>query len=318
LTKSANRALTIGFYVNWDERSFDSLKLALPYLDWLIPAWLNLQGSNLELKTEVDWRVLNLVSKKKPSLLILPMIQNAFEGKWEGPPAAQLLADSVSRSRLVDKILNLVATYQFKGITIDFEDLPADAHKDFQTFLAELSASLHERGLVLVLAVPFSDSNWPYETYATIADFLLLMAYDEHYPEGSPGSIAGRKWFTDNLDKQMKILRPDRTIISIGNYGYDWVDAHSAESITFQDAMSLAKKSLAPIEVDPSSQNPHFSFSENGDRHNVWFLNAKTAYNQIQAAEFYRPAGYALWRLGAEDPAVWAVLGRPHDAPARD
>ena len=176
------------------------------------------------------------------------MIQNAFEGKWEGPPAAQLLADSVSRSRLMDKILNLVATYQFKGITIDFEDLPADAHKDFQTFLAELSASLHERGLVLVLAVPFSDSNWPYETYATIADFLLLMAYDEHYPEGSPGSIAGRKWFTDNLDKQMKILRPDRTIISIGNYGYDWVDAHSAESITFQDAM---KKwwSLLPLVV---------------------------------------------------------------------
>ncbi len=41
-----------------------------------------------------------------------------------------------------------------------------------------------------------------------------------------------------------------------------------------------------------------------------------TAFNQIHAADPYQPAGYALWRLGAEDPTVLPLLGRPYNAPA--
>ena len=35
-----------------------------------------------------------------------------------------------------------------------------------------------------------------------------------------------------------------------------------------------------------------------------------TAYNQIAAALAMRPAGLALWRLGTEDPSIWAAFGR--------
>ena len=30
---------------------------------------------------------------------------------------------------------------------------------------------------------------------------------------------------------------------------------------------------------------------------------AVTAFNEIHASDIYRPAGYALWRLGSEDPS---------------
>ncbi|MGH9883747.1 MAG: polysaccharide deacetylase family protein, partial [Pyrinomonadaceae bacterium] len=43
--------------------------------------------------------------------------------------------------------------------------------------------------------------------------------------------------------------------------------------------------------------------------HTVWFLDAVTAYNQMRAASGYKPAGYAIWRLGSEDPSIWSVLG---------
>jgi cellulose synthase/poly-beta-1,6-N-acetylglucosamine synthase-like glycosyltransferase/peptidoglycan/xylan/chitin deacetylase (PgdA/CDA1 family) len=49
--------------------------------------------------------------------------------------------------------------------------------------------------------------------------------------------------------------------------------------------------------------------------HRVWFLDAVTAYNQLRAADEFRPAGYALWRLGSEDPSVWSVLTRNYGAP---
>ena len=85
LRGSKERSLSIGFYVNWDDNSYPALKQALPHLDWVIPSWISLEGANLELKAEVDDRVLKLIQETKPDVPILPMIQNAVEGKWDGP-----------------------------------------------------------------------------------------------------------------------------------------------------------------------------------------------------------------------------------------
>ncbi len=72
----------------------------------------------------------------------------------------------------------------------------------------------------------------------------------------------------------------------------------------------------APMSISiAASNNPHFSYrEEDGTKHDVWFLDAATAYNEIHAADIYQPAGYALWRLGTEDPSVWNVMQRPYGA----
>ena len=56
------------------------------------------------------------------------------------------------------------------------------------------------------------------------------------------------------------------------------------------------------------------STSSEGQRHQVWYLDGVTAYNQIAAALAMKPAGLALWRLGTEEPSVWAAFGRGRNA----
>ena len=95
--------------------------------------------------------------------------------------------------------------------------------------------------------------------------------------------------------------------------------AAGRNELTFEEAVLSARDSEAEIDFDPETANPHFSFIEDdGKRHDVWFLDGVTAFNEIHAADAYRPAGYAVWRLGSEDPSVWSVLGRSYDAPAPD
>ena len=151
----------------------------------------------------------------------------------------------------------------------------------------------------------------------TSTDFMLLMGYDEHWEEGKPGSIAGQSWFEKTLDKRMQELDPARTIIAIGGYGYDWIEGNPTVELSFQEAVLSAKDSDADIDFDANTSNPHFSFGR-WETHDVWFLDGVTAFNEIHAADAYRPAGYALWRLGSEDPSVWSVMGRPYDAPPPD
>jgi cellulose synthase/poly-beta-1,6-N-acetylglucosamine synthase-like glycosyltransferase/peptidoglycan/xylan/chitin deacetylase (PgdA/CDA1 family) len=313
------RSLTIGFYVNWDDASYPALKRTLPRLDWVVPAWLSLQGPDLALTYNVDKPALDLIDTERPTIPVLPMLQNSVDGKWDGPGLARLLADPAERGARLKDIVDFLAANKFQGLTIDFEEVPRAAQKDLQTFLREMSAAFASHGWIIVLAVPVDDDDWDYKTYATLADYLLLMAYDQHWEEGSPGSIAAQDWFRATLDKRMKDLDPHRTIVAIGNYGYDWVKGQTATDLTFQEAVLASRESEAHIDFDADTSNPHFSYVEDdGQTHDVWFLDGVTAFNEIHAADVYKPAGYALWRLGAEDPSVWSVMGRAYGAAAPD
>ncbi|KQZ77811.1 polysaccharide deacetylase [Rhodanobacter sp. Root561] len=319
LDKPAGRPLAIGFYVNWDDSSYSSLKRSLPQLDWVIPSWMSLSGKDMALHTSVDAKAINLIRKQKPSTPILPLLQNAVDANWDGPGLARLLADPARRQARIGEIVAFVAANHFQGVTIDFEDLPESAQPDLKAFLGELNDAFDPHGWGIVLSVPFDDASWDYAGYADIVDFVVLMAYDEHWAGKTPGSIAGQQWFEQTLEKRMKELDPEQTIVAIGSYGYDWSHGNNAEALTFQDAMDRASDAQADIAFDPDTQNPHFSYDEDdGSTHQVWFLDGVTAYNQIHAADEYKPYGYALWRLGSEDPSVWSVFGRPYGASVPD
>jgi peptidoglycan-N-acetylglucosamine deacetylase len=74
----------------------------------------------------------------------------------------------------------------------------------------------------------------------------------------------------------------------------------------------LLEESGATLRFDTLSLNPTFTFVDDieGATHRVWYLDGVTAYNQIAAALSLRPAGLALWRLGTEEPGIWAAFGR--------
>ncbi|MGD0141584.1 MAG: glycosyltransferase [Rhizomicrobium sp.] len=317
LRPQSSRSLSIGFYANWQQDvGFPALKTALPHLDWVLPTWIALQGPQLTFKTFFNARVLDYIRRTKPNVAILPTVQNATAGKWDGAGLAHFLADFRNRKTLIDQITGFVGANKLQGATIDFEEVPDSGYRDLKSFLAELSAAFAPHGWIVVIASPFDDDTWPYAAFAKNVDYTLLMAYDEHDDHGPAGSIAGQVWYETTLDKRMKALSPRRTIIALGNYGYDW-NGGQADAITFEDAVIAAHDSEADINFDDATNNPHFSYvEEDHTLHDIWFLDAATAFNEIHAADIYQPAGYALWRLGSEDPSTWFVMGRPWGASA--
>ncbi len=321
LQPQKGRSLSIGFYVNWDTASggasYDSLKRSLPKLDWVIPSWLGLTGPNLDFKINLDRRSLNYMRAHKPDVAILPTVQNITQGKWDGPGLTKLLADPDRREKLANDIVSVLAANKLQGITIDFEDIPKAAHPNLEIFLARLSQIFAPHGWIIVQAVPFDDGDWPYRAYSQIVDYTMLMAYDEHDDSSPAGSIAGQGWYEKILDRRMRELPADSTIVALGSYAYDWVNNGHANVLDFHDAMGAARDAGATVQFDDATNNPHFGYRESdGTSHNVWFLDAVTVFNQIHAADHYQPAGYALWRLGAEDPTVLPLMGQRYNLPA--
>ena len=118
----------------------------------------------------------------------------------------------------------------------------------------------------------------------------------------------------------MHELDPDRTILAIGGYGYDWIKGQQSRGVTFEEAVLSAKISKRKFSSIRKRQILHSSYDDDdGNRHDVWFLDGVTAYNEIEAGDASGVAGYALWRMGgSEDQSLWKVFRHAYGAAPPD
>jgi spore germination protein YaaH len=285
------------FYVNWDERSFTSLKKNAASFDTLIAEWLHLDGASGSIRRDGKDRERELrgwLRRHAPALEIVPLVNNynSESGRWDGEAAAGLFASSVSRARLIEQLLAYVQDGKFPGITLDFEQIPAGHAKRLTVFVRELADRFFPLGLRVLTAVPFSDAGIEYEEIASASSQVILMAYDEHDETAErPGPIASQGWFEAKLEKRMKQTGRQKTIVALGSYGYDWKTGSRGSTISVQQAWDLADAAGAKVSLDAASLNPFFAYLDiaTGQRHEVWFGRDCKARNRPNRG---RPRSY--------------------------
>ena len=304
------KPLSIGFYVSWDETSRQSLADHVNQLDIVAPQWVLLKGAHGDVDVTSDPRADKLIAGAAHHPAVMPLVYNASDALWDGKTADQLLTDPSARSRLIANLQALAAKRGYAGYMFDLENMSAKGLAAYPGFIAQANAAFNKSGREIWVTAPFDDSAWPVKALGRAADTLVLMAYDEHYFTGEAGPAASQGWYEQNLQRVMKGLDPDHTVVALGAFGYDWSKGAKADNLSFHEATLAAHDSDAKIIFDPSALNPTFRYNEDGTAHTVWFLDAATLYNQVKVADAWRPRGYALWRMGSEDPGVWKVLGQ--------
>ena len=197
--------------------------------------------------------------------------------------------------------------------------MPETSQQDFQRFIHDLAIALHHSNLKLMVALPAADWSYDYKYLSEQADAIILMNYDFHWPTSAPGPIAPQDWFERDIENMVKLVPPNKIVMGIANYGYDWpaktkTNPHPvAQAVTFQQGVVTAVESESDITFDPDTFNLHYSYEdENNQVHHVWMLDGVTAYNELRAAERAGVRGTALWRLGMEDPSIWYIWDATH------
>ncbi len=315
LSQASQSNEVIGFLVNWDDTSFTSLKQNSGHLTKLIPEWLHLadaDGNITQDEPQKQQQVLAFLRSHQPQIKVVPLINNFISEKmeWQDQTIARLLANPLARRRVIDQLVQYVQGNHFAGISVDFENIPDSSQANLMTFMSELFQTFHPLGLEVSQSVPLDDPNFDYQTLATVNDFLIVMAYDEHWSESDAGPVASQPWYTAAIARRFSSLPASKIVVAVGNYGYDWLGkSHQGTEISYQEAMQTAKESEGVVGLDHKSLNPTFDYYDDHDKlHHVWFLDSTTTFNQVTVAQKYSPHGFALWRLGSEDPSIWPVF----------
>jgi cellulose synthase/poly-beta-1,6-N-acetylglucosamine synthase-like glycosyltransferase/peptidoglycan/xylan/chitin deacetylase (PgdA/CDA1 family)/spore germination protein YaaH len=355
---NSGEGLRAAYYVDDDPASYSSLRQHINQIDLLFPEWLHvtspdgsLMGSSVDgrlykvianntvIPVDRDNKIGHVIAQSHANVDILPLVNNYDPVKNNFiPEVGQFLSSDTARANFIHQVhVFLAANPNYRGLSLDLENIPEEAQPGFKALVAGLYNDFHPRNLHLYVNVPARDPDFDLKFLADHSDGLLVMNYDEHETGSQPGPIASQDWFVDNLKNILKVVPKEKVICAIAAYGYDWTTTlppkprrgHkaapekvlSATTISTQQAWQEAYDSNSKIDLDDDSLNVHFAYDDDDAhvRHYVWFLDAVTVLNQMRAARALGIQTYALWRLGQEDNSMWKVWDTPLRAdPAKD
>lgn len=304
-----SKPLYVGFYTPWDESSTASLQRHINDLDWLAPVWATVTGPNhqFNILPDPDGRAILNTTPRRP--LIMPVVQNFANGQVDPVGIQGMLADPKLRRHFLNQFEAFLVANHASGAVFDFENLDPRGQLDYLQLLREARARFVRHNWLVTVAVPVSEP-WNLRAFAGVADKLFVMAYDEHSNDGPPGPIASQQWWASEVAAAVRQIPRDKVIVTIGNYAYDWHDG-GGDPENIEEAWVDAGDSDAVPVFDRIAGNSTFAYDdENGHPHTVWMLDAASAFNELSILDRVGIHDVGLWRLGAEDPALWSIFGR--------
>ncbi len=313
------------FYYSDDTLGLASLQAHSDAMTVLAPQcyWLDRRGA---LHGQLPVGILEVT--RRAGLPLMPLVTNPG---FDRATAHALLHNAPAQERAARSLAQLAERDQYVGWQLDFEGIaPADKFA-YTRFVARVAARLHhDRRLLSVAVVPrFSDTfpdssaagfhtgEWgaafDFRGLGHVADFLALMAYDQHTPMTPPGPVAGYDWAKAALDYAVRCIPPFKILLGIPLYGREWDETAPATA-----SHSLAYKDLKPFLEDPASERhwddlsrtSWFQLREGETLRTAWFDDARSLREKLGLEPLYHLRGYAAWRLGVEDPEFWQPEGR--------
>ena len=288
---------------------------ALPTVNVVAPTWFALRADgtlkNTASRAYVDWAHAN-------GKQVWALASNGFEPER----THQLLASAAARERFVTTLLSYAALYGFDGINLDFENVYLADGPDLTQLVRELVPLAHERRLTVSVDVTVKSSSEQWSLFydraalAQTADFVVLMAYDQHYAGGEPGPVAALDWVGRSLDAVLQEVPPRRLLLGVPFYTRLWrvhraadgSESVTSQAIPMQRAADLAAlHGVAPVWL-PDMKQYFVQYQEDGDRVQIWYDGAESVQARVDLAREKGLAGLAAWRRGLESEEVWPAF----------
>ena len=299
------------FYVAWDPQSLFSLKRNIKNLNLIIPEWFFIDPKSDTVKFNID--TVGYRFMQKSGVMIMPILSNNFDREFRSEGIGRILHNKQKRTLLINTVLDECVQRKFVGINLDLEELNEKSDEYLIQFVKEISQAFHAKGLLVTQDIMPDNTDYNLRELAKYDDYLVLMAYDEYSLDSDPGPISSQRWIEKNVDDCARQIPPEKIILGMGAYGYDWCsNPNKNQNITYQEALAMANASHSKIVFNDDTYNLSFSYKDlvTDETHQVFFTDAATQFNIMRFASEYEIAGTALWRLGSEDYRIWSFYNK--------
>ncbi len=230
--------------------------------------------------------------------------------------------------KLSTQIVDVVNKYGFDGVNVDIENLTEKDRDKYTNLVKVLRRKLgNDKSLSVAVAPnPYNWSNgwqgsYDYSLLANYADYLMIMAYDEHYESGSAGPVAGIEFVEASIRYALKYVSKDKIVLGIPFYGRYWKSESTyggyGISLNKIDGLLNSYKSSVTYDKQSESVKAIIKVSEydkkptiNGrtlyaGTYTIWYENEESLKAKLALVNKYDLKGTGSWSLGQENEEVW-------------
>lgn len=259
-----------------------------------------------------------LQTNSKP-LLALTNIEG---GSFDSDLAAALFRNPDVQDTLITNLLNKMREKGYQGVNFDFEYVYPEDREGYNNFLRKVVDRLRPEGYILSTAVApkvtaeqqgllYEAHDYP--VHGELMDFVVLMTYEWGWAGGRPWAIAPIGEVRKVLDYAVQAIPRDKIMMGVPLYGRDWrvpwVEGTRARTVSLDRAIELAIRYGEAIKYDEQDQSPYFEYTdETGQKHEVWFEDARSVKAKYETAKEYGLRGVSYWVLGVPLKQNWPVL----------
>lgn len=230
----------------------------------------------------------------------------------------ELLSRTSRRETLSNALIEKALTYKLNGINIDFEKIPSEAGPDYIEFLRELSVKCRNNGIVLsvdnYVPTPYTQ-YYDREEQGKIVDYVVVMAYDEHYAGSEvAGPVSSLGFLKDAVNNTLTMVPKEKTIIAIPFYTRLWKETAegevTSETFSMTPAANLITDNGLEAQWDDVSGCYYVEYQKDGATYRMWQEEERSIEEKMKVIYGADVAGVAQWKLGLEKESIWNIIER--------
>lgn len=227
---------------------------------------------------------------------------------------------TAARRNLVNNLIEAAKECKMDGINVDLEAITEDGAYGYVQFMREISVECRKNQLVLSVDVPVP---FPFNTYydrkelGTVADYVIIMGYDEHYAGSEAGTVASLKFEEDGITNTLDDVPAQKIMSGVPFYTRMWYTqtTEDGETSTWSEVLgmravlnTLESYGVTP-EWDEEAQQYLASWTlDDGIWCRIWMEEETSLALKAELVKKYELGGVAAWALGNEIDEMWDVL----------
>lgn len=262
-----------------------------------------------------------VVNMHAKGIKVTPFLSN----HW-GRKRAEAALDNPER--LVNELVEAIEIYDYDGVNVDLENLAMSYQDKLTEFVKLLRHSLPKEKIVSVAVAANPErltSSWvavyDNKELAKYADYLVLMAYDEHSYGGAEGPVASIGFVEKAIKVALEEVSRDKLVLGMPLYGRVWQEGKDVggEAVIMAQMPRILKKYKLVPKYDIETQTPQIILTiESGDKgpyvdgnyleegiYHIYFENENSMKAKLALVNQYDILGGALWALSNESLDLW-------------
>ena len=299
-------------------------------LTTLAPTWIHVADTNGNISSIASADYVSYAHKQNVEVW---MTVRDFDGGISSEKESyELLSYTSRRETLITQLIAEALRVGVDGINVDFEKISDKCGEHYIEFIRELSVKCRQNGLVLSV-----DNYVPSEytafynraEQAVFADYVVIMAYDEHYAGSKEeGSVASIGFVTKGVEDTLAEVPAQQVILGMPFYTRVWEcvpkgdDVSEAEraaedyvpytissvAVSMREAENRVSVNGAEKTWSEADGQYYAEYENNGNTYKIWMEDETSMELRLKLMREKDLAGASFWKLGLEKNSIWETV----------